>query len=66
MIPILYQAYPGSVNNVINNPGVKVSPEYVSSLNKELDAKVREFLETKIDDKIVYLYIDATYFKIMG
>ncbi len=55
-----------SVNNVINNLGVKVSPEYVSSLNKELDAKVREFLETKIDDKIVYLYIDATYFKIMG
>ena len=53
-----------SVNNVISNLGVKVSPEYVSSLNKELDSKVKEFLETKIDDKIVYLYIDAAYFKI--
>ena len=53
-----------SVNNVISNLGVKVSPEYVSSLNKELDVKVKEFLETRIDDKIVYLYIDAAYFKI--
>ena len=53
-----------SVNSVINNLGVKVSPEYVSSLNKDLDAKVKEFLETRIDDKIVYLYIDAAYFKI--
>jgi transposase-like protein len=53
-----------SVNNVIKNLGVKVSPEYVSSLNKDLDTKVKEFLETKIEDKIVYLYIDATYFKI--
>jgi putative transposase len=53
-----------SVNSVINNLGVNVSPEYVSSLNKELDAKVKEFLETKIEDKIVYLYIDAAYFKI--
>ena len=43
---------------------MKVSPEYVSFLNKELDSKVKEFLETRIDDKIVYLYIDATYFKI--
>ncbi|WMT50854.1 MAG: transposase [Ferroplasma sp.] len=40
-----------SVNNIINNLGVNVSPEYVSSLNKELDAKVKEFLETRIDDK---------------
>ena len=53
-----------SVNSVISNLGVKVSPEYVSSLNKELDAKVKEFLETGIDDKIVYLHIDAAYFKI--
>ena len=53
-----------SVNSVINSLGVKVSPEYVSTLNKDLDAKVKEFLETKIEDKITYLYIDATYFKI--
>lgn len=46
-----------SVNNIINNLGVKVSPEYVSSLNKDLDAKVKEFLETRIDDKIIYLYM---------
>jgi Transposase, Mutator family. len=36
-----------SVNSVISNLGVKVSPEYVSTLNKELTAKVKEFLETK-------------------
>ena len=53
-----------SINNVINKLGVKVSPGYVSSLNKELDIKVKEFLETRIDDKIIYLYIDASYFKI--
>ena len=45
-----------SVNSIINNLGVSVSPEYVSSLNKELDAKVKEVLETRIDDKIIYLY----------
>ena len=53
-----------SVNSIINNLGVTVSPEYVSSLNKDLDAKVKEFLETRIEDKIKYLYIDATYFKV--
>ena len=53
-----------SFNNIINNLGVTVSPEYVSSLNKDLDAKVKEFLETRIEDKIKYLYIDATYFKV--
>ena len=53
-----------SVNNIINNLGVSVSPEYVSSLNKELDTKVKEFLETGIDHRIVYLYIDSTYFKV--
>ena len=35
-----------SVNNIINKLGVNVSPEYVSSLNKDLDIKVKEFLET--------------------
>ena len=35
-------------NSIINNLGVNVSPEYVSSLNKELDSKVKEFLETRI------------------
>ncbi|WMT50443.1 MAG: IS256 family transposase [Ferroplasma sp.] len=53
-----------SVNSIISNLGINVSPEYVSSLNKDLDAKVKEFLETGIDDKIKYLYIDATYFKV--
>ena len=53
-----------SVNNIISNLGVNVSPEYVSSLNKDLDTKVKEFLETGIDDKIKYLYIDASYFKV--
>ncbi len=53
-----------SVNNIINSLGVNVSPEYVSSLNKELDTKVKEFLETGIDHRIVYLYIDSTYFKV--
>ena len=53
-----------SVNSIINNLGVSVSPEYVSSLNRELDKKVKEFLENRIEDKIKYLYIDATYFKV--
>ena len=53
-----------SVNSIINSLGVNVSPEYVSSLNKDLDTRVKEFLENRIDDKIVYLYIDATYFKV--
>ncbi|WP_156324181.1 transposase [Acidiplasma aeolicum] len=44
-----------SVNNIINNLGVTVSPEYVSSLNRELDKKVKEFLETRIEDGIKYL-----------
>ena len=39
-------------------------PEYVSSLNKKLDKNVKEFLENRIDDKIKYLYIDATYFNV--
>ena len=53
-----------SVNSIINSLGVNVSPEYESSLNKDLDTRVKEFLENRIDDKIVYLYIDATYFKV--
>ena len=53
-----------SVNSIINNLGVNVSPEYVSSLNRELDTKVKEFLEIRIENKIKYLYIDATYFKV--
>ena len=53
-----------SVNSIINHLGVNVSPEYVSSLNRELDTKVKEFLETRIEDKIKYLYIDAAYFKL--
>jgi len=53
-----------SVNSIINSLGVNVSPEYVSSLNKDLDTRVKEFLENRIDDKIVYLYIYATYFKV--
>ena len=53
-----------SVNNIINSLGVSVSPEYVSSLNKELDTKVKEFMETRIEEQIKYLYIDAAYFKV--
>ena len=46
-----------SVNNIINSLGVSVSPEYVSSLNKELDTNVKEFLETRIEDRIIYMKI---------
>ena len=53
-----------SINSIINSLGISVSPEYVSSLNKELDKKVKEFLETRIEEQIKYLYIDATYFKV--
>ena len=45
-----------SVNSIINNLGVNVSPEYVSSLNKELDIKVKEFLETRIECSVPLLF----------
>ena len=46
--------------------GVTVSPEYVSSLNKELDKKVKEFLETRIEDRIKYLYFSSLIYILLG
>ena len=38
--------------------------EIITMKIKDLDTKVKEFLETRIEDKIKYLYIDAAYFKV--
>jgi putative transposase len=54
-----------NVNKIIESLGLKnVSASYVSSLSSELDKSVKEFMERKIEGKIKYIYIDATYFKI--
>ena len=36
----------------------------VSRITKELDEKVKEFLERQIEDNINYLFLDASYFKV--
>lgn len=40
-----------------------LSPSSVSRINKELDEKVKEFLQRPLE-KMLYLYADATYFKV--
>jgi transposase-like protein len=53
------------VQEVISHLGVdKISPSYVSSLTKELDGKVQEFLTRPVDPYIPYLFVGASYFKV--
>lgn len=53
------------IQNVISTLGVdKISPSYVSSIAKELDSKVMEFLSRPIDTYIPYIFVDASYFKV--
>jgi transposase-like protein len=53
------------IQNVISTLGVeKVSASYVSSIAKELDSKVKEFLSRPVDSHIPYIFVDASYFKI--
>ncbi len=54
-----------NVRNVVAALGLEnVSASYVSSLSSELDVKVKQFLERKIDEPVKFIYIDATYFKV--
>ena len=53
------------IQEVIFHLGVeKISPSYVSSLTKELDDKVQEFLSRPVEPYIPYLFVDASYFKV--
>jgi putative transposase len=53
------------VQDVISHLGIeKISPSYISSLTKELDDKVQEFLSRPVDPYIPYLFVDASYFKV--
>lgn len=42
----------------------KISASYVSSIAKELDSKVIEFLSRPVESHIPYLFVDASYFKV--
>lgn len=42
----------------------EISPQFVSSVAKELDEKVKEFLNRPIEEEIPYLFVDASYFKV--
>ncbi len=54
-----------NVENVISYLGVnQISASYVSKVARELDVKVKEFMERAIDSHIPYLYVDASYFKV--
>jgi transposase-like protein len=53
------------IEDVISHLGIeKISASYVSSVAKELDSKVTEFLSRPIESHIPYLLVDASYFKI--
>jgi transposase-like protein len=44
--------------------GHRVSPSYVSTVNKELDRAVREFANSPIADDFVFLFLDALTVKV--
>lgn len=53
------------IENVISHLGIeKISASYVSSVAKDLDSKVIEFLSRPVEPHIPYLFVDASYFKI--
>ncbi|MDH7511234.1 MAG: IS256 family transposase [Methanolinea sp.] len=53
------------IQDVIATLGVeKISASYVSSIAKDLDAKVIEFLSRPVESHIPYLFVDASYFKV--
>jgi putative transposase len=53
------------IEAVVSHLGVsQVSPSYVSKVARELDEKVKPFLEKPIDAHIPYLFVDASYFKV--
>jgi putative transposase len=53
------------VKEVVSKFGLdNISPSEVSRISKELDVKVKEFLERPIEGEIRYLFVDASYFKV--
>lgn len=53
------------VEAVIAHLGVsQISPAYVSKVARELDDRVKSFLEKPIDSHIPYIFVDASYFKV--
>jgi putative transposase len=53
------------IEDVISHLGIeKISASFVSSVAKELDSKVTEFLSRPIESHIPYLFVDASYFKV--
>jgi transposase-like protein len=53
------------VETVVSCLGVdQVSASYVSKVARELDEKVKPFLEKPIESHIPYLFVDASYYKV--
>jgi len=53
------------IKEIISTLGAEeLSPGTVSNIAKELDEKVYEFLNRKIEEEIPYLFVDASYFKV--
>jgi transposase-like protein len=53
------------VQDVVSKFGLEnISASEVSRIAKELDEKVKEFLERPIEGEIPYLFLDASYFKV--
>jgi len=53
------------VKEVISKFGLEeVSASEVSRISKELDGKVKEFLERPIEGEMRYIFLDASYFKV--
>ena len=53
------------IQKIVSHLGLdQLSPSSISRISKELDDKVNEFLNRPIDDKIKYLFVDASYFKV--
>ena len=50
--------------NVLKNRGIEIiSPWYVSSLSARLNEKVQASMECRVDHEILYVYVDAMYFR---
>lgn len=54
-----------NVETVVSHLGInQLSASYVSKVGRELDTKVQEFMEKRLDSYYPYLFVDASYFKV--
>jgi len=54
-----------NVETIIAHLGVEqISASYVSKVGRELDTKVKEFMERPLDSYYPYLFVDGSYFKV--